>query len=315
MPPVSTLESLASLLDAFRGEIRQRPPAHSAIWIDGARAYQRARRGEDDGNAGAFCDNSRSSRSSRGNLRSSASMSHVPRERISVRSRGTWARRLGAARLLERLVRTRTGPFTLDAALSLDELAEAMDRGRMECGVPAFRCRAWPPDPDDAGRATMSGMVPGQADAGQLAANATRYGAGVQCGGHLGRHRDRRSLAMSVRPQKSFRRSNASVVVNPSIPVRPMSRRVRTSSRLAPSTAFIVDTSTCFAAQGSGLRSWDSAPGRHVRANPLPGRTTRGISRQVAVARRQDRCTCGGQELVNPSWCCHSPNRLDAPDP
>ena len=34
-------------LDRFRGEIRQVPPAASAIHIDGERAYKRFRRGEE----------------------------------------------------------------------------------------------------------------------------------------------------------------------------------------------------------------------------------------------------------------------------
>jgi len=122
------MELLAPLLDAFRGEIRQRPPAHSAIRIDGARAYQRARRGEEI---------------------------EMPERSVTIHdltvvawqppilcidvtcSKGTYIRSIardlgqaaGSGAFLERLVRTRTGPFTLDAALSLDELAEALDRG------------------------------------------------------------------------------------------------------------------------------------------------------------------------------------------
>lgn len=38
--------AVAAVLDRFRGTIAQRPPAHSAVHVDGVRAYRRARRGE-----------------------------------------------------------------------------------------------------------------------------------------------------------------------------------------------------------------------------------------------------------------------------
>lgn len=38
--------SVLDALDRFRGTIAQRPPAHSAVHVDGERAYRRARRGE-----------------------------------------------------------------------------------------------------------------------------------------------------------------------------------------------------------------------------------------------------------------------------
>lgn len=41
-----TLEQLASVIGEFRGAYEQRPPAYSAVKIDGERAYKRARRGE-----------------------------------------------------------------------------------------------------------------------------------------------------------------------------------------------------------------------------------------------------------------------------
>ncbi len=44
-PEVETV--LRAIRDRFVGNIRQRPPAHSAVHIDGERAYDRARRGEE----------------------------------------------------------------------------------------------------------------------------------------------------------------------------------------------------------------------------------------------------------------------------
>jgi tRNA pseudouridine55 synthase len=41
------MEAIAAVLDLFRGEIEQAPPAYSAIKIDGKRAYDRARAGEE----------------------------------------------------------------------------------------------------------------------------------------------------------------------------------------------------------------------------------------------------------------------------
>jgi tRNA pseudouridine55 synthase len=38
--------AIAAVFDRFRGTITQRPPAHSAVHVDGERAYRRARRGE-----------------------------------------------------------------------------------------------------------------------------------------------------------------------------------------------------------------------------------------------------------------------------
>lgn len=43
-PP--TLEEVKGVCAQFLGEIRQTPPAHSAVWVDGERAYKKARRGE-----------------------------------------------------------------------------------------------------------------------------------------------------------------------------------------------------------------------------------------------------------------------------
>lgn len=44
-PP--TLDQVRAAAAGFVGEIDQKPPAHSAIWIDGKRAYKLARRGDE----------------------------------------------------------------------------------------------------------------------------------------------------------------------------------------------------------------------------------------------------------------------------
>jgi len=45
--PVPTLIALEAVLPSFRGTIMQAPPAYSAVHIDGERAYERARKGQD----------------------------------------------------------------------------------------------------------------------------------------------------------------------------------------------------------------------------------------------------------------------------
>ncbi len=45
--PAPSRVALEAVLPSFRGDILQAPPAYSAVHIDGERAYERARRGED----------------------------------------------------------------------------------------------------------------------------------------------------------------------------------------------------------------------------------------------------------------------------
>jgi tRNA pseudouridine55 synthase len=121
-----TPESLHVALEAFRGDIAQRPPMHSAIKVDGQRLYQLAR-------AGVEID---------------VAPRHVTIHEMRIVdwqppvlcldvecSKGTYIRSLardlgdalGTGAHLSGLVRTRSGPFTRDQALSLDELASAME--------------------------------------------------------------------------------------------------------------------------------------------------------------------------------------------
>jgi len=45
--PIPSMDALKVALAGFRGDILQAPPAYSAVHIDGERAYERARRGQD----------------------------------------------------------------------------------------------------------------------------------------------------------------------------------------------------------------------------------------------------------------------------
>lgn len=115
------LETLRALVLSFTGEQMQRPPMHSAIKMNGQRLYRLAHAGIDVA---------------------------VPPRLVRIRSievvdwspptmcldidcsKGTYIRALardlgeaaGPGAYLSRLVRTRTGPFGLDDALSLDDL-------------------------------------------------------------------------------------------------------------------------------------------------------------------------------------------------
>jgi tRNA pseudouridine55 synthase len=45
--PIPSLDALEAVLGGFRGDIMQAPPVYSAVHIDGQRAYERARKGQD----------------------------------------------------------------------------------------------------------------------------------------------------------------------------------------------------------------------------------------------------------------------------
>jgi tRNA pseudouridine55 synthase len=120
--------AMRDALAAFVGEIEQVPPAHSAVKVEGERAYHRARRGE------AVALKARP-----------ASIYSIdllrydpPRVEIQVEcGRGTYIRslahdigeRLGCGAHLASLVRTRVGPFSLDAAADGEALEAALADG------------------------------------------------------------------------------------------------------------------------------------------------------------------------------------------
>jgi tRNA pseudouridine55 synthase len=113
--------SLDATLGELLGEIEQRPPAYSALKVGGQRAYDLARAGQD-----VTLQSRR------------VTIYRIERRRWEppilsftvTCSKGTYIRalardvgeRLGVGASLSRLVRTRVGPFTLDGAVSLDEL-------------------------------------------------------------------------------------------------------------------------------------------------------------------------------------------------
>ncbi|MBI4493953.1 MAG: tRNA pseudouridine(55) synthase TruB [Chloroflexi bacterium] len=130
VPPLSASD-LEAALDRFRGEIEQVPPAFSAIKVQGQRAYRAARRGE----AVELAPR----RVTVYELRLLEWSSPVLA--ILVRcSRGTYIRSLardlgqalGVGGHLAALTRVAVGPFHLDWALSLEDLAARAASGELE---------------------------------------------------------------------------------------------------------------------------------------------------------------------------------------
>lgn len=137
---ISQQEVLRALA-AFVGEIEQTPPAFSAVKVDGQRAYRLARKGA------AVAPRPRRVRVYRAELL----RFEPPDAEIEVEcGKGTYIRSLardlgealGCGAHLASLVRTRIGPFAIEAAVSLQELERAFaaeDWRRfllpMDCGL------------------------------------------------------------------------------------------------------------------------------------------------------------------------------------
>jgi tRNA pseudouridine55 synthase len=126
-PSAVTAAGVESALAAFRGRIMQRPPAYSAVKLDGKRAYRLAREGEPVEPAAREVE-----------VYSARLLDFEPGAhavaRIEVRcSSGTYLRSiardlgssLGVGGFLGRLVRTAYGPLAIEQAARSDELQDA----------------------------------------------------------------------------------------------------------------------------------------------------------------------------------------------
>jgi tRNA pseudouridine55 synthase len=155
-----TLEQVEAVLERFTGEIDQVPPVYSALKVEGRRAYDLARAGQapemktrrvtvhclsrhprESGNPAAFSSletdgDAGKKRDSR--FRGNDELGEVT---LSARvSKGTYVRSLARdiACALEtvghvtRLRRLKAGPFTLEAAISLDKMAELAKARQLE---------------------------------------------------------------------------------------------------------------------------------------------------------------------------------------
>ncbi len=117
-------EQVVQILPEFCGEIEQVPPRFSAIKVDGARAYDLAREGGD------FELKARVVRVYRLEIVDMPDADHCIFD--AECGKGTYVRalardigrRLGTLGHIEKLRRTRVGPFTENATISLDKLEE-----------------------------------------------------------------------------------------------------------------------------------------------------------------------------------------------
>ena len=125
-----------AVLARFTGAIDQVPPAYSALKVDGDRAYDLARKGEDVTLA------SRAVTIHALTLRDSTPDSATLTAHVS---KGTYIRSLardiahalGTVGHVTMLRRVKAGPFTLESAISLDKLAEAAKGRTLEhCLLP-----------------------------------------------------------------------------------------------------------------------------------------------------------------------------------
>ena len=122
-PVRPTAEAIRAILPRFTGPIRQRPPAYSALKVDGERAYARARAGESVELA------------ARDLVIHALSLEESGPDSATLHvhcSKGTYVRSLardiaealGTVGHVSLLRRTAAGPFALDQALSLDKCVE-----------------------------------------------------------------------------------------------------------------------------------------------------------------------------------------------
>lgn len=124
-----THADITAVLDAFTGEIFQVPPKFSAIKVDGKRAYDLARGGEDVTLAARAVYIERLTLLEAG--AESASFSVICGKGTYVRSLARdIAARLGTCGHVTALRRTRVGAFNLDNAVSLESLEAALGPAR-----------------------------------------------------------------------------------------------------------------------------------------------------------------------------------------
>lgn len=134
-----TLAAIQDVLPRFTGPIEQVPPAFSAIKVDGERAYDLARAGEQvEMKARSVVIHSLSIRDPRESGNDGRGLEAITLS--AAVSKGTYirslardiARALGAVGHVTMLRRVRAGPFTLDQAISLDKMAEAAKAHALE---------------------------------------------------------------------------------------------------------------------------------------------------------------------------------------
>ncbi len=143
VPPL-TPETVARAARGFVGRIRQVPPMYSAVRHEGRRLYELAREGREV------------SRQPREVVVHALDVEEVSPPSVRLRvvcGKGTYVRTLvadlgealGCGAVVERLVRTRVGPFTLDGAVPVPALASLpVDALRERVRPPEAALAGWP---------------------------------------------------------------------------------------------------------------------------------------------------------------------------
>ena len=163
------LAAVAAVLERFTGEIEQGPPAYSALKVDGQRAYDRARAGEE-----VELQPRRVMIHSLTALPSTEDGGLLSLTLLANVSKGTYirslardiAQALGTVGHVTFLRRTKAGPFTESQAISLDNLNAIGQGARLEDhllpleagldGIPAL-----PLDPESAQAARQGRVLSG----------------------------------------------------------------------------------------------------------------------------------------------------------
>lgn len=158
-PVRPTLAAVESVLPRFTGPIEQVPPAYSALKVDGERAYDLARKGEEvvlaTRKVTVF---SLQLLPASGEELQDVTLSAFVSKGTYIRSLARdIALALGTVGHVTMLRRTKAGPFTLESAISLDKLAElgkghALEETLLPLGAGLDDIPALSLDPDQAGR-------------------------------------------------------------------------------------------------------------------------------------------------------------------
>lgn len=126
-----TAPQISAVLARFTGPIEQVPPAYSALKVDGKRAYARARAGEAVTLAARHVSVHRLDLVA--TTPDSASFSCLVSKGTYIRSLARdIALALGTVGHVSHLRRTRSGPFQIDQAISLDKLADLVQGPLLE---------------------------------------------------------------------------------------------------------------------------------------------------------------------------------------
>jgi tRNA pseudouridine55 synthase len=178
--PLPDYERICELLDDFRGEIAQVPPSYSAVHVDGKRAYERARSGEDVEipPRRVTIHSLESTRVDERTMRLTVECSSGTYIRALARDIG---RAAGSAAHLASLRRTAVGPFLVDEADDPEDAADIPTLSLRE-GLSRIGLAVVEVDERTAERMGHGGRV-SRADAGPVAADGRASGSLIACSG------------------------------------------------------------------------------------------------------------------------------------